>query len=205
MYSLRAQPISLQLVPIALLVLQAQCRLSNGTKQSNRNLAAFKRAIRTRTIRETLSFKDSFRLFYFRTVEKQVCDFQWSGYSPSISYTSIGDECSVRSPHGLGIVRSVELISDSNRNAALGRLDVIAKRWRGREIARKRESWRAWRVYSLTMEVKYYRALLRSIDSMLQSLKKLDQSLLTETTRSQARIASKLTQVSTLIAQLLPY
>lgn len=115
---------------------------------------------------------------------------------------SIAEECSVRSVKGLFPLKSMDFISDSNRNSALIRLNSLAKRLKAKKIGQKQACLLRWTVHSQAVEVKYYRALLRSIDSLLHSIRRGEDAICQENRQNQAKMRTKIAQMAGLLERL---
>ena len=200
LFSMRNEPRSASSAALALILL----RLNNSNNEENRGKKklCLQRITRFYTLRERDIKRKYLYHFHYRGLQQHLHLLQRSDYSPSISYMSIGDECSVRSVKGLFQLKSMDFISDSNRNAALIRLNTLSNRIKSKGIKQKQTCILRWKVHSQAIEVTYYRALLRSVDSLLQSIRKSEDHITQETRQIQGRVEAKIAQMAGLLERL---
>lgn len=201
LFSMRNEPRCASSAALALVLL----RLNNSKNEENRGkkMLFLKRITRIYTLRERDIKRKYLYHFHYRGLQQHLHLLQRSDYSPSISYMSIGDECSVRSVKGLFQLKSMDFISDSNRNAALIRLNTLSNRIKSKGIKQKQTCILRWKVHSQAIEVAYYRALLRSVDTLLQSIRKSEDHISQETRQIQGRVEAKIAQMAGLLERLM--
>ena len=141
----------------------------------------------------------------WRWRSKEASEFQKSGYSPSVSYQSIGEECSVQSPQGHFLLKTLELMSESNRNASARKISNISVRLVSKFFRGKQRAWYRWQIHSQKMEICYYRALLRTIDEEMQSARLRERVMASAQSSHQSRLHTQLSLIASLATRLLPY
>jgi len=195
LFSLLNQPA----LPLAWVLFRLKSRNKEGNRKKKRILGRILRnfQLKARDIQRKYLYSLQVKSLsqHFRLLQPSDC-------SPSLSYLSIAEECSVRSVKGLFSLKSMDFISDSNRNSALIRLNSLANRIKSKGIAQKQAYLLRWTLYSQTVEVKYYRALIRSVDSILQSIRRGEDAISQENRQIQGKMQAKMAQIALLLERI---